>query len=68
MESPFNVHPKRYIVTVKKKEASRSGSGREALEDGPEQKGAGKMGDILVIVALALYVPMSMVYVLAGKG
>ena len=32
------------------------------------RKGRVKMGEILVIAALALYVPMSMVYVLAGKG
>ena len=27
-----------------------------------------RMGDVVVILALALYVPMSMVYMLAGKG
>ena len=32
------------------------------------KKGAGTMGDILAIIALALYVPMSMVYVLSEKG
>ena len=33
-----------------------------------KRKGRETMGDVLVIIALALYVPMSMVYVLAGKG
>ena len=35
----------------------------------PEQrKGREDMGDLLAIIALALYVPMSMVYVLAGRS